>query len=189
MESNANLAAIFEVLPPAAPGFKNLLRLAVGVGLHDGEVRHIRPGLAELQASDVELVVQLAHAISAISHSKKNRRGGRNKTLHVAYGYVEWLRGCADFLQDLDRVFLTSHQRARRKDGDVGVGVGMRGMELPSQFFYEYPHRVAYVRNSGVLKGRACDSDYNPCRKTVKRANMRTRMGKASRKGQNLSLL
>ena len=34
----------------------------------------------------------------------------------------------------------------------MGVGVGVGGMQLPPKFFYEYPHRVAYVRNSRVQK-------------------------------------
>jgi hypothetical protein len=36
----------------------------------------------------------------------------------------------------------------------VGVGVGMRWMQLAAQFFHEDPDRAAYVRNRGVEEAK-----------------------------------
>src|ERR1019366_4561479 len=45
-------------------------------------------------------------------------------------------------------------QGPRRQHRKVGVGMGVRWMQLAAQFFHEDPHRVAHIRNHGVYEAR-----------------------------------
>src|SRR5581483_6070075 len=105
---DANLAALFEVLPAPPRNLQNLFRFGVGVGLYHRQVWHVRPGLAELETVDVELIVQLAHPVSAVRHANENRGSSGNEAFDVAHGDFERPGGGTYFLQYFDGLFFRS---------------------------------------------------------------------------------
>jgi hypothetical protein len=99
-------ARVFIVVPALACYVDHLACFFQGVHLGDGHVRHVRPRLFELQAADIQLVVQFAHAVGAPRNAQENRRRDRDEGFHVAQCDVERHRGPARFREHFERLFV-----------------------------------------------------------------------------------
>jgi len=121
-----------------------------GVHFHDGYVRHVGPWFTVVQCTVVELVVQFADAISAVRHPDENCRSQRDKSLHIAHRDFERCDGEAHGGELLDSLLFGAVQWTWRKDGNVGVRMGVRGMQVPPHFFYEHASRTSDVSHGRI---------------------------------------
>ena len=139
-------------MPARARQADHFASLIHRIQLHDRQVRHVRPRFAELQCTPVELVVQLPDAVGAMGYADKHGRCRRDEGFHIAHSHLERSDLAAHFFQLPDGLFFRAIQRAGRKDGDVGIGMCVRGMQITPQFFYEHASRTADVSHGRIYK-------------------------------------
>ena len=98
--------------------------------------------------------MQLAHAISGARHSQENRGSQRNEGFHVPHRDLEGTGRLAKLGDQINRRLFHTAQWTGRQNRQVCIRVGMRGVQVATQLFYEDPNRAAYIGNRGVYEAR-----------------------------------
>lgn len=120
-------------MPALAGGFEGGMGGLFSSHLGNREVGDIRPLFAELQFVDIELLMELAHAVRSHFDPDENRRSDRDEGLDGSKRNFEGLFSVTDTLENLQGRTFGSAQETGRKDGEVGCQLGQVGMEFTPQ--------------------------------------------------------
>ena len=129
----------------------------------------VRVSFVPAEDEDGGVFTQVAYAIgrncggAVVRNSLRRRtragadeygRRRRNERFHVAHGHVKRRHGLADRRELLDRRFLRTSEKSRRKNGNMGIGVGVCRMEVAAHFLYKNARGTADIGNGRVHKAR-----------------------------------
>jgi hypothetical protein len=115
-------------------------------------MRHVWPRLIAVQRAAIEAIMQFAKAISAMRYAYEDRWSRRDERLHIAHGHLKRCNRSAARLQLPEGLLFCAAQDARRKYGDMGVGVGVCRMQITPHFLDEDASRTANIRHGRIQK-------------------------------------
>jgi len=148
------------VFPALAGDIVCRLRQRLGGHFDNGEVWYIGPLFLEVQFGRVQLLVEFTHVRGGGIDTDEYRRGHWHEGFHASQSDFERVFFSADSLQDLQCGAFRTHERARRKNGQMSGEVREVRMQFPPKVLDELPCRAFQVSHERVTRVLHTEQDY-----------------------------